>query len=278
MRLKLVPGLVILLVLVGAFFSGKAILQAQATGNTCYVDDTATGANDGSRWADAFTDLQTALNPANNCTEIRVAAGTYYPTTLNDPSATFQLHSGVAVIGGYPDGGGDTADPSANSTILDGDNNQPDNIYNYSWHVVTGDGTDATAILDGFTITDGLAASDMDIYGGGISIDGGSPTLRNLVITGNASKSGGGGIYLHNSNPTLTDITISGNGDRVFHTGNGDISVSDPKGGGLYVTGNSNPKLTHVTFTGNIADIGGGMYSGIDYFGNAGNPDRKSVV
>ena len=43
-----------------------------------YVDAAATnGANNGSSWSDAYTDLQAALDAAAENAEIRVAAGTY---------------------------------------------------------------------------------------------------------------------------------------------------------------------------------------------------------
>ena len=48
------------------------------SGTTLYVNASATGANNGTSWTDAYTDLQDALD--NNCagvTEIWVAAGTY---------------------------------------------------------------------------------------------------------------------------------------------------------------------------------------------------------
>ena len=65
-------------------FMGCSILSTQAQ---IYVDAAATtGANNGTSWSDAFTDLQPALDAASAGTEIRVAAGTYKPTAAPDGS------------------------------------------------------------------------------------------------------------------------------------------------------------------------------------------------
>jgi len=248
MKHKLFTAILILAVLFGPLAGKGSLHPVRAAGPICYVDDTAAGPTfDGSSWTTAFQDLQLALADAS-CTEIRVAAGTYYPTSGNDYFATFWLRSGVEIYGGYPDGGGPLPAPADNPTILDGD---IAGDYN-SMHIVTGDQTDATAVLDGFHIVNGEAFGDGPISGGGISIVGGSPTLRNLVLSGNASNGGGGGIYLFDSSPTLTDITISDSGGP-----SGNLL-----GGGLRNDGDSSPVLTRVTFASNMGDYGGGMYVG----------------
>jgi hypothetical protein len=53
-----------------------------AYGKVIYVDDDATGANDGTNWANAYVHLQDALADANDSTkpvEIRVVHGLYKP-------------------------------------------------------------------------------------------------------------------------------------------------------------------------------------------------------
>ena len=101
-----------------------------------YVDADATGANDGSSWADAYNFLQDALTAAWSGDEIRIAQGIYTPdTNLADPNgsgdrtATFQLINGVTIKGGYAGEG--TPDPNARDielyeTILTGDLNGDD--------------------------------------------------------------------------------------------------------------------------------------------------------
>ena len=148
------------------------LIHVQATPGVIYVKWDATGANDGTSWDDAYTDLQDALATAVSGDEIWVAAGIYIPTSIStDREATFQLIEGVDVYGGFA--GTETIlderDPETNVTILSGDIDNNDsqtpiitdittatgNNEN-SYHVVSGsDG----ATLDGFTITAGNANS-----------------------------------------------------------------------------------------------------------------------
>jgi len=105
-----------------------------ARAKTIYVDADATGANDGTNWADAYKFLQDGLADANASAkpvEIRVAQGVYRPDrSTADPNgtgdrmATFRLINGVALKGGYAGGG--QPDPNARDiglyeTILSGD-------------------------------------------------------------------------------------------------------------------------------------------------------------
>jgi hypothetical protein len=88
-----------------------------------------------------------------------------------------QLISDVVIYGGFPTGKGqwNDRDPNTNHIILSGDlngddgTNFADNGHN-SYHVVTADGTNETAILAGFIITAGnaIAALGAHSYGAGM--------------------------------------------------------------------------------------------------------------
>ena len=240
-----------------------------------YVDADAAGANDGSSWDDAYNYLRDALNAAVAADEIQVARGAYKPDqgagiTAGDRYATFQIVTAVTIKGGYA-GFGETNPDARNvelyETILTGDltgndgMNFADNTEN-SYHVVTGSGTDATAVLDGFTITAGNA-NGMGIYryGSGVYNDQGSQTLTNCTLKNNwASSAAGGGMYNTGSTPTLTNCAFTGNWPDGM-----DNYDSSPTLTGCIFSGNfkamhndnSSPNINDCTFTDNDR----GMYN-----------------
>ena len=86
--------------------AGRQTLKPSPAPVTYYVNDDATGAEHGTSWQDAFTDLQSALAVAVAGDQIWVAAGTYKPSLSIDGSAdartaSFSLKSGVALYGGF---------------------------------------------------------------------------------------------------------------------------------------------------------------------------------
>jgi hypothetical protein len=240
---------------------------------------TASGEGDCSGWGNSCS-LQSALSAASSGQEVWVAAGTYTPGT--DRSATFQLKDGVAIYGGFAGDETDRSarDPAAHQTVLSGEIGASGDTIDNSYHVVTGSGTDSTAILDGFTITLGYAIDNFpENKGAGMYNSYGSPTLNNLVFNGNWGSSGAG-IYNYYSSPALTHVTFSSNTalwdgggmnnyvsnttltDVTFinNTANGGASC---EGGGMY-NFDSDPVLTDVDFIGNSALYdGGGMYNDV---------------
>ncbi len=208
---------------------------ARSSGRLIYVDAAATGANDGSSWADAYTDLQEALVEANESAPavVRVAQGTYQPATspAGDFSATFQLHSQTVLEGGYA--GGLEASPNVRDvdrylTVLSGDLAGNDSAAD-TWDspsrddnclvVVTGSGTDETAKIDGFTITGALW------YGMRTCL--GNPHVARCRFTDNANA----GIYACDCNSVVTECVFKGNGYKSSLGGifcaYGDLTVTD---------------------------------------------------
>ncbi len=201
-----------------------------------YVDQNATGANNGTSWADAYAHLNFALiNTAND--EIWVSAGRYVaPGPENNRKISFRLKNGVALYGGF--NGTETSrnqrDWVANQTILSGDLLDDDlpggiNMLDNTAHVVTAKFVNNTAVIDGFTIESGyplgndLIYLDGYAYAGGIYIVQGTPKLQNLTIRNNIAMYGGAGITRWGKGTLVIR-------DSVF-TGNWTF---DGKGGAIY--------------------------------------------
>ncbi|MFC1793611.1 hypothetical protein ACFL3Q_08505 [Planctomycetota bacterium] len=272
-----------------------ASLCTAAAEKIIYVDDDATGANHGSSWENAYCCLQKALTYAESGDEIRVAQGIYKPDQFligrsaqivgsGDRTATFQLINGVTLKGGYA--GLDEPNPDARDielyeTILSGDLNgddikdedvevdhpgdlldEPTRSEN-SYNVVTGSGTDDSAVLDGFTITSGN--TDRPPYGGLPTPTGpdddrwrftsgagmfnifGSPIVANCKFTGNSAV-GGGGMFNYDCSLILNNCIFDKNYSSL--------------GGGGMLNLHSSLILTKCTFSENWARDGGGICNG----------------
>ena len=227
-----------------------AIWSATATADIIYVDPNASGAGDGSSWDDAYNYLQDALTDADYGDQIRVAEGTYRPDQKaanpygsDSASATFKLEDGVEIYGGYAGFGEpypNERDTELYETILTGVLSTKNSL-----HVVTGSGTDATAVLDGFTITGGNAVNTSG--GGMFNYPAGSPTVVKCLFKGNSAALRGGGMYnWSGSAPTLIDCSFENNS-------------ADLDGGGIYNT-SASPEILNCSFTGNSANqFGGGV-------------------
>ncbi|MFI5377669.1 MAG: right-handed parallel beta-helix repeat-containing protein [Tepidisphaerales bacterium] len=219
---------------------------------TIYVDvNSPAPATNGPSWSQAYKDLQLALGVAVSGDTIKVADGTYKPTSGTDRTISFQLMTGVAIYGGYAGYGApnpDARNVTGTPSILSGDIGTVGTNTDNSYHVLVGSGTTSTAVLDGFTITAGNAngSGSPTYYGGGMYNSPGSPTLTNCTFSGN-SASYGGGMENDTSSPRLTNCTFSGNSASSY-------------GGGMD-SSSSSPTLTNCTFSGNSASAGGGMYN-----------------
>lgn len=207
----------------------------------------AAGAEDGTTWADAFTDLHAALAAAGSGDEIWVAAGTYRPAPPDgDRNLAFRLVSGVALYGGFAgtELQRSQRDPSANETILSGDL-AGDDLPLFSNHaensvlVVNASATDASTRLDGFTITGGNG-----LCGGGLYADGGHLAVVGCRFRWNRATFGGA-FCMHESSPTISRCYLGENGAEL-------------DGGAFYIDLASSPLISACVFEANEAGYAGG--------------------
>jgi predicted outer membrane repeat protein len=237
-----------------------------------YVNNTALG-GDGNTWAEAFTDLESALAVTRTAIaslampmEVWVVGGNgaYIPSRSLDPAdtrtRTFELVDYVALYGGFAGTESQRADRDLGQpllkTVLSGDLDQtttdnllsdPDSAAN-AYHVLYANGLSAYTVLDGFTITAGNAddtSTDSEYgYGGGILNRAGSQTvMSNLVFTGNKALYGGAVSNIE-SHTSIENVIINGNGVTIY-------------GGGIY-NKLSDPTLANALFIANTAGLSGG--------------------
>ncbi len=224
-----------------------------------YVDQNATGSNNGTDWANAYTDLQTAIANLGSNTTINVAQGTYYPTATTDRTIYFNIPRDKKLFGGFPTGGG-TRDPELNPTVLSGDIGTIGDNTDNSYHVVYFNNSSSTNEFDGFIVEKGYAngSGSYENSGGGVLVTNSSSSsyglyLRNCIIRYNYAINGGGitiskkadiyncKIYSNQAEQTAGGISINTDG-RIY---NSYITNNSAGGsaGGLYITGfNTAPK------------------------------------
>lgn len=270
--------------------------------STIYVDANATGAtHNGASWNSAYQDLQLALSAAVSGDEIRVADGTYKPTSGTDRTITFLLRPGVSLFGsfaGYGAANPNARDMTAHKTTLSGDIGTVGLQTDNSYHVVIANGGAASALIDGVLVTlgnangtgrdqdsgAGLLATGIDLlrlnnctfeanaaaYGGGATI--GAVVAENCEFIGNTATASGGGIY-NSASGVLTNCRFIGNTARTGGAMSNYIesptllgcifskNMAINAGGAMYNSG-ADANLIGCTFEGNIAvKSGGGMFN-----------------
>ena len=212
-----------------------------------------------------FATIQFAIDYAWTADTILVQPGTYYEN-INFSEKDITVASLFLT----------TQDTSyISNTIIDGNQNGSVVIINSS------------AVITGFTITNGSASGAYGSGGGGIYCSGTSsnPSIKNMIVSNNifsgnyGSFSGGGGIYCGSgTSPFIENVIVLNNiinGNFGSWSGGGgiycgDVSTTTIKnvtisgniaygdGGGIYCTLLSNPTVENVTMSGNTAYGDGG--------------------
>lgn len=245
-------------------------------GNRWFVKLDASGTNNGRNWANAFTDLQSALAASVEGDQIWVAAGTYKPAGMNGaPSSTFLIDKNLRLLGGFAgtETSADQRDHLANVTILAGDLNGDDLDSNFTQNrtdnvftVLTVEANvTSAAVIDGFTISNGHAngsgANESPGKSGGGLYSTGAPLLTHCSFQQNYAVFHGGGAYFNFTG--TEELNVNG---CTFSKNNA------VRGGGLNIA-NSNCRVSDCIFKDNLTTQHGG---GMRYTSTLG--DRSAAV
>ena len=203
-----------------------------------------TSSGNGSTWAQAYNNLQTAIDSAAFGDHIMVKAGDYGPIVMKD---------GVGLYGGFA--GNETSISQANYRVnvtnIKGNASSP--------HAVRCIGGWAGTTLRGFHIKDGNAnGSGSNAHGGGLYMEYSNARFVQCVFTNNdASGNGAGVANMKNGSglagsPTFVNCTFHRNKDV-------DLSGEVQKGGAIFSEG-GNPTFVNCLIHKNESYDGAGIY------------------
>lgn len=233
--------------------------------NHYYVKASGSDNNDGLSWGTPVS-LAEALDRVVSGDVVHIAAGTYLPKKMvtggsEQGDITFEIHSNVTLIGGYPADATEGAepDPENNETMLSG-NREVFHTMTITAPVEEG----KNVVLRNLTITKGRtgqsSAGTLNIggltyrrsYGGGINVGGSRVEITNCVITDNESQQHAAGIYMFNGAVLKlmnSDVT---NNKGILEASNG---------GGIF-NESATLYLMNSNVTGNsVWGVGAGLYS-----------------
>lgn len=257
------------------------LLPAFASATVFYVDKDATGADNGSSWADAFTTIQPGVDAAFAAGggEVWVAEGTYTLSDLTPVSTPVVIMKNtVNLYGGFVGQGV-------------GGNELARDQRNWTTHISRIDGSTKrrcvlgadNAVLDGFTCSHGFTTGlGEDSYGGGMYNNYVSPTVINCTFESNQAggliEGAGGAIANTNSNTMVHNCRFSNNSagyaGGAMNNFNGAPTIKScvfsynyvgnvfPSGGGAINNPGSSPQILNCVFWCNTAhDEGGGIHN-----------------
>lgn len=228
--------------------------------------------------------IQFAVNQSNSGDTLRVAAGTHtynaetdICTFLVTRSVVCVIDKNLTILGGYDAENWTIPSPVANLSIIDGQNAQRGvhvEAYNQTVHLT----------MEGFTIQNGRAfgnqTGDNDSHGGGMRINQGSVTLRDMIFKNNqavgrdnnpigrAGAGGGLAIVRSKTGSSLLERIVFQDNQAIGGSGSdrGGVAI----GGGLFTSG-ATVNSSYLTFANNqaLAGSSGGNGSGAGLLADA---------
>ena len=257
-----------------------SMMTIAAFAQVIYVDHLAVGAETGTSWADAYSDLNFALSNAVAGDSIWVAMGVYTPDAT-DRSIYFDIPDDIKVFGGFTNTATTFTDRNweNNSTTLSGDINTQGDHTDNSFTVVFTSNTSSATEVDGFTIEHGSADDGASIHtghkkGGGwynlstLSGFNSAPIIRNCIFDSNYADKFGGALYNQaqggsEASPIIINCVFSNN-------------ESDARGGAITNDGDSSPKILYSAFDNNNSIEGGAIFN--NGHGNIASPTILNTI
>jgi len=264
----------------GAYESNYNSPLAPDANGIIYVGQEATGTGSGKNWANATNDLHNAIH-TTDVQQVFVAIGNY-----NVGDHSFIMKNDVEIYGGFnPDNNIQTLNDDrilpdkgmGDGSVLNGQNTRAV-IYNNN------NGLNNTALLDGFTLTNGNGNNGGALYNYNVS-----PAFNNLLIKNNTATTGGGGIYNVNAPVRINNSVIKNNtalyGGGIRNNGSASVltnvriiensatmATAGAGGGGIF-NENSALILTNVLIADNNTNFQGGGFRNL-----SGNPVFTNVT
>lgn len=246
-----------------------------------YVKSSGTDENSGLSWDEATT-LDKALDEVIPGDVIHIAAGTYTPTkTITGGSAsnagdrTFEIHSNISLIGGYPADAieGAVSEPALHETILSG-NTSSGRVY-HTVAITAPAQTGQKVVLQGLSIKHGQAAGSgtghitlngaqyYRFYGGGLIVARSTVDILECEISENATGFHAAGVFAFSGATVRFERSTIKENEGTYNGGNGggifneaatvyfnDCDISNNSisgvGAGIYAFSGSQPTYTYI--------------------------------
>jgi hypothetical protein len=234
-----------------------------------YVKHDATGTNDGTSWANAYTDLKSALQDPLVDVEIWIAQGTYKPTTTTNRNISFEITGPRKLYGGFDgtESSKEERDWLEYPTILSGNIGAAGSIADNSYNVVSALEVSSDMVLDGLIIRDGnyddlekqLGGAGL-LMTGDLSVAVAKPTIRNCRFVDNRTEFIGAGVGAISADtsaeigaisPTFINCVFERNSFKGVSSGGGAFGR---KGSGIQ---NDTMLFSDCTFSDNFSDVTG---------------------
>lgn len=226
-----------------------------------YVDQSATGNEDGSSWTNAFTNLNTAIESVNTGDSIKIAEGVYVPdrdssglfNPVNPRLKTFFVDKDLILQGGYSTGGS-MRNWDQFQTVLSGDLDGNDLNFDGDF---SNQSTDSSKGNNAYSLLHLKHLSSQSIFEGLYIVAGRADSAIQGQTNGIGPRYQGGGLFNsvsgngNSSSPTIRYCKFFGN----FASDGGAISNN------AYDTAHTAMRIHYCVFSGNRATEFGGAIS-----------------